>query len=105
VVTGFADGAAVSSLVYERMIKNDPSLEKKIRIIMKSPEFAAPPIVANPRLDPVVRKRIQMCLLSMHESPEGRKILADLGIDRYEFPDNKLYDDIRTYASLWNPKP
>jgi len=105
VVTGFADGAAVSNLVYERMIKNDPGLADKIRIIMKSPEFAAPPIVANPRLDPVVRERIQRCLFSMHELTEGRKILADLGIDRYEFPDSKLYDNVRTFASLWNPKP
>ena len=105
VAAGFADGAAVSNLVYERMINDDPGLADKIRIIMKSPEFAAPPIVVNPRLDPAVRERVRHFLLSMHESSEGKKILADLGIDRYEFPDSKLYDDVRKYASLWNPKP
>jgi phosphonate transport system substrate-binding protein len=104
VASNFADGAAVQSLVYNRMIKDEPGLADKIRIIMKSPEFGMPPLVVNPRMDPAVREKLRHILLAMHESPEGKEILAALGIDRYEVPADSLYDDVRQYAALWNPQ-
>jgi phosphonate transport system substrate-binding protein len=104
VASGFADGAAVQNLVYDRMIKDDPGLADKINIIMKSPEFGAAPLVANPKMPPALRERLRRVLLTMHESPEGREILAGLGIDRYEVPPDSLYDDVRQSAALWNPQ-
>jgi len=104
VASGFADGAAVQNLVYNRMIKDDPGLADKISIIMKSPEFGAAPLVVNPKMPPALRERLRHVLLAMHESPEGREILAGLGIDCYEVPPDSLYDDVRQYAALWNPQ-
>jgi len=40
----------------------------------------------------------------MHESPEGREILTHMGIERYEVPDDSLYDSVRKMAEIWNPK-
>ena len=100
----FVDGAAVDSLIYQSMIKEDPSLAYKIRIIMKSPEFGMPPIVTNPHMDPALRERLRKSLTSMHESPEGREILTHMGIERYEVPDDSLYDSVRKMAEIWNPK-
>jgi phosphonate transport system substrate-binding protein len=104
VASNFADGAAVQSLVFERMVKDDPGLADKVRVIMKSQEFGNPPLVANPRMNPAVREQARHILLAMHDSPEGKEILAGLGIDRYEFPDASLYDDVRQCAALWNPR-
>jgi phosphonate transport system substrate-binding protein len=104
VASNFADGAAVQSLVYDFMIKADPGLADKIRIIMKSPEFGNPPLVVNPKINPALRERLRRVLLAMHESPEGKEILAGLGIDCYEVPPDSLYDDVRQYAALWNPQ-
>jgi phosphonate transport system substrate-binding protein len=101
----FVDGAAVNSLVYESMIKDDPGLADKIRIIMKSPEFGTPPIVSTPQMDPALREALRKALVSMHESSEGRKILTKMGIERYEVPDKALYDSVRSAAEIWNPKP
>ncbi len=104
VASGFADGAAVQNLVYNRMIKDDPGLADKIRIIQKSPEFGTAPLVVNPKMSPALRERLRRVLLAMHESPEGREILAGLGIDRFEVPPDSLYDDVRQCAALWNPQ-
>jgi phosphonate transport system substrate-binding protein len=104
VASGFADGAAVQNLVYNRMVKDDPGLADKINIIMKSPDFGAAPLVVNPKMPPELRERLLRILLAMHESPEGREILAGLSIDRYEVPPDSLFDDVRQCAALWNPK-
>ena len=100
----FADGAAVQSLVYEKMIKEDPSLADKVRIIMISAPCGAAPIVANPRMPAVLREKIRSALITMHESSEGRAILRQMGIERYEVPEDSLYDSVRHDAELWNPR-
>jgi phosphonate transport system substrate-binding protein len=105
VATKFVDGAAVQSRVYERMIEQDPGLAQKVRIIMQSPEFGIAPIVVHPHVAPALQERLRSALVSMHETPEGRKILAGLGIDRYELPDYALYDSVRRYAAICNPGP
>ena len=105
VASRFVDGAAVDSLIYESMIKDDPGLTDKIRIIMKSPEFGMPPIVTTPQMDPALREALRKALVSMHESSEGKEILTKMGIERYEVPDKALYDSVRRAAELWNPKP
>jgi phosphonate transport system substrate-binding protein len=104
VATQFADGAAVQNLVYEKMVADDPSLADKVRIVMKSQEYGMPPIVANPRMDPVLLETLRKALLSMHESAEGRAILNRMGIERYEVPESSLYDNSRVDAELWNPR-
>lgn len=105
VATKFADGAAVQSKVYDLMIREDPALTQKLRIIMQSEEFGIAPIVVHPHVDPAEREKLRSALVSMHETPEGRKILAGLGIDRYERPDPALYDSVRRYAEICSPKP
>lgn len=104
VASNFVDGAAVQGLVYDRMIENDPGLAGKIKIIMKSAEFGMPPIVVNPKIDPSLQERIRQVLITMDESPEGEQILAAMGIDRFEMPEDSLYNDVRKCAELWNPR-
>ncbi len=104
VASNFVDGAAVQGLVYDRMIEDDPGLAGKIKIIMKSSEFGMPPIVVNPKIDPSLQERIRQVLITMDESPEGEQILAAMGIDRFEMPEDSLYNDVRKCAELWNPR-
>jgi phosphonate transport system substrate-binding protein len=108
VASNFVDGAAVQSLVYEHMIEESPSLADKIKVIGTSSEFGMPPIVVNPKMDPYLRERIRKLLVTMDEEPEGEKILAGMGIDRFEQPDdylnNMLYNDVRKCADVWNPR-
>lgn len=95
---GLVDGAAVDSLVYEQKVRQNPDLGRRLVIIAQSSPFGAPPIVVNPKLDQALKHRLQETLLSMHASPEGQRILADLNIERFVAPDDHLYDSVRQLA-------
>lgn len=95
VADGFADGAAVDSLIFNYLLKREPSLAEKIRIIHKSPAFGMPPVVVNPNIDPVLRDKLLGILLSMADNPEGQAALATLGVDRFVTVDEDLYASAR----------
>lgn len=104
VATGYVDGAAVDSLIYELMVKEDPSLLDKTRIIMKSPDFGMPPVVVHPRMDPALKERIFDALINMHKMLGGKMVLTKLGIDRFVIPDDKQYDSVRKAATKWESR-
>lgn len=88
-----ADGASVDSLVYAYAVKRDPSLGKKTRVILHSRDFGMPPVVASARADKVEVNTIRQILLSMDRDNMGRRVLQQLGIDKFIFPENNLYTD------------
>ncbi|MHB8792578.1 MAG: substrate-binding domain-containing protein [Thermoleophilia bacterium] len=89
------DGAAVDSLIWNYFNSKEPELTAKTRIILKSPPYGIPPVVVPPGLDPALKEKLKNVLLHMHEDEEGRKILAEIRIDRFvEVPDD-LYDTVR----------
>lgn len=95
VADGFADAAAVDSLIFNYLIKREPSLAEKIRIIHKSPAFGMPPVVVNPNIDPGLRDNLQKILLNMADNPEGQAALATLGVDRFVTVAEDLYASAR----------
>jgi len=101
VTTGYVDGAAVDSLVYDYMVREDPSLREKTRIILESPDFGMPPVVAHPKMDPALKKSIIEILTDMHETQGGKIVLKKLGIDRFVIPDDTLYDGVRKASITW----
>ncbi len=101
VALNLVDGAAVDSLVYEQMAKDDPSLADKAKVIHRSPPFGMPPFVVPPDLDPATRDALLEALLRMHEDPRGREILAPLRIERFVVPPAGLYDSVRRALAAW----
>lgn len=89
------DGAAVDSLVYDGRMERQPELKRRLRVVERFGPFAAPPVVVNPALSGERKAALQTTLLSMHEDPEGRRILEDLGIDRFTILDDHAYDSVR----------
>ena len=102
VATEYVDGAAVDSLVYDLMVQEDASLARKIRIIERSPEFGMPPFVVHPKIDPDLKQQLSDLLLHMHETAEGRNVLAAIGVDRFMLPDSALYDIVREAAAAFD---
>jgi len=98
VVQGVADGAAVDSLVYDQWVRRNPDLAISLKVIDRSPAMPSPPLVASKRLDPALRESFRNAVLSMHETPEGKKILADLGIDRFVPLRMEDYEPVRQIA-------
>ncbi|MCL4552370.1 MAG: phosphate/phosphite/phosphonate ABC transporter substrate-binding protein [Candidatus Marsarchaeota archaeon] len=88
-------GAAVDSLVYDQLMVTKPQLAAKTKIITRWGPYGIPPVVVSPALDSPLRQRLQNLLLGLHESDEGRAILAGLGIDKFVVISDDEYDSIR----------
>lgn len=105
VLNGYVDGAAVNSLVFERMAQEDPSFRSKVRIILTSPAYGAPPYVVSKNIDLQLEKRLLKTLLGMDQDPEGKKILEAMGIQRFVVPDMASYENVRVNARFWEGRP
>lgn len=92
---GLVDGAAVDSLIYEYYKEKKPEFTARTRVIRKSSQFGIPPLVASGHLPPSDRDRLQQVLLTMHQDPEGRRILGELFIDRFIPLKEEWYEPIR----------
>src|SRR5512133_404685 len=93
------DGASVDSLIFDYVAARHPGRVKNVRILVKSPPFGIPPVVANRRADPAVRQRVRDALLSMHSDPEGRRILDGIMVDRFIVPVDSDYNAVREMES------
>jgi phosphonate transport system substrate-binding protein len=102
VARGLVDGAAVDGLIWDYYEKKNPAFTSKTRIIKKSELFGIPPLVASRQFPAADRERIQNLLFGMHQDPEGKKILAELMIDRFIPPRDELYDSVRKMEQQLN---
>lgn len=95
VANGVADGAAVDSLIFEFMLSQKLPDMKNVRVIEKSPPYGIPPIVVHPSMNQRLKNKLKAIFLSIHKTPEGKKILENLMIDRFIKGDDKMYDSVR----------
>ena len=100
VAKGLVDGATVDGHKWEFYNRKNPYFTEKTRVIKTSEHFGGPPLVASAALAPDLKSRIQETMLSMHQSGDGRNILENLMIDRFEAPDPVWYEKIRTMHHL-----
>lgn len=94
VADGLVDGAAVDSLVYDFIVKRDPALAARTKVIWKSPPYGINPVVVNPNISPELRQQFESIFLGMSDDPKGKEILKYLGIDTFTKPDAAAYDAI-----------
>lgn len=92
VASGYVDGASVHSLVYEQAPED---VRSRTRVIDSSPPFGMPPLCINPAMSAELQERLRQALFHMHETSEGRRILAAFKFDRFEAPHQDLYDPLR----------
>ena len=100
VAENIVDGAAVHSIVYDKMVTDYPQLEKQIRILLKSPPFGMPPLVVHPSTNPQLQEDLQRLLLTMHEDVEGQMVLERLEFDRFLRPNSEDYNGVRAAARI-----
>lgn len=95
VAEGGVDGAAVDSLIYDYMIRKEPQLAKKTRILARSDPYGIPPVVVRPGIPAPLRERLRTVLLTMHENPEGVLILQGMMLRRFVAANDAAYGTIR----------
>ena len=94
----FVDAAAVDALIWESMVRKDPSLAKRVKIIWRSEVFGPPPIVVPASGDANLAKSLQEALLALDKDEEGREILSSIGIRRFVRP---RPEDYRSAVELY----
>jgi len=95
------DGAAVDSLVFQQIAREDPSLTNEVRVVQQSGPFGMPPMVVPVGLDAELADDLKIALAHMHEDEDGRKILKALLIDRFVEEDTSAYESVRHLIAEW----
>jgi phosphonate transport system substrate-binding protein len=91
VANGLVDGAAVHGGVLVQLEAADPSLQRRLRVIHRSPPLGAMPVVVSTRLPPEQRARLRTVILGLDRDPEGAATLKLLRFDRFASPSPGLY--------------
>ena len=97
---GLADGAAVSSVVWEGLAKSGAGAASQTKVIGRSPPIGMPPVVVHPRLDPELKMRLRDVFLRMHQDPEGKALLTQAGIGRFTEARDSAYDGVRRMRAV-----
>lgn len=92
---GIVDGAGVDSLVFEYLALRKHQQVKNVKVILKSPPFAAPPVVIRTTLDSELQNQLREIFLTMHKNREGKKILSGLRIDKFVISKEDAYSPIK----------
>ncbi|HDH06640.1 MAG TPA: phosphate/phosphite/phosphonate ABC transporter substrate-binding protein [Nitrospirae bacterium] len=104
VAYGFADGAAVDSLIYDNMKRAGSSVADLVKIIRISPPYGIPPIVASPVAQKSDKRLILSALIKMAADPEGRDILMQLQIERFIIPSPAVYHNAVKLTNIKLPQ-
>jgi phosphonate transport system substrate-binding protein len=91
IASKLADGAAISSNVYDHMLTQEPTLKERVRILARSEPFPSPPVVVRKTMPQQLRERLLHVLVTLHETEDGRDILRALDCERFVPARNEDY--------------
>ncbi|ADR18555.1 phosphate/phosphite/phosphonate ABC transporter substrate-binding protein [Calditerrivibrio nitroreducens] len=94
---GVVDAAAVDNMIFEYLSKISPKYVENINIIHSSMEFPNPPVVIT---NFSLKDKLKQIFLNMHNDPEGKAILKNLGIEKFVIVPKKEYDIIKNIKSF-----
>jgi phosphonate transport system substrate-binding protein len=94
------DAAAVDGHLWEYYQLRNDFYSGKTRVIKKSEAFGSPPLVVSKTMAPGLKSTLVHIVLTMHEDPEGLRILSGLMIDRFETPQAEWYAPVKMMMDL-----
>lgn len=95
-----ADAGAISSIQFERLIKDGEIDETDFRIIWKSEDIPGAPFVARKDIEEEIQEKFIDALVNIHlEQPEALEKFDD-SIQKYVEVDNNIYHSIRNIATI-----
>jgi phosphonate transport system substrate-binding protein len=95
VAEGIVDAAAVDSLIWNYMERNNSPFTKATRIINTSHAYGIPPVVVSPGLKKDLKDKLKMIFLDMHLDSADKEILEKMGIEKFVEIDDSNYNSIR----------
>ncbi len=109
VLDGSADGSAIDSTVLEGLLHQNPAYAKEIRSVDVLGPSPRPPWIIRKEVDVHLRAELRKSLLTLHETENGRAILAAGHTARFAAVTDHDYDPIRQMLRLadrrgvWTP--
>lgn len=100
VASGEADASFVDSLVLDYDREKHFGSAGQVRVLMSLGPEAIPPVVVSTKMAPELRRRMGFALTHMHEDAEGRRILDEAMLSRFEPVEDAHYDGIRRRHAL-----
>lgn len=94
VISGLANAAEIDNFVWDAMLKDHPELMTQTRIVARSQEFGAPPLVANRFVSKEEYADMRRVLLGMVHDPQGVALLKRLNLDGFIPGEAKLYGSL-----------
>lgn len=94
VAARLAQGAAVDSYVWDSLLRVQPELANRTRIVWRSEEYGFPPFVARRGVSEREFAAFQQALFGMGSDPAGRALLARLDLDGFIAGSPRLYDGV-----------
>lgn len=99
VLAGRADAAALDSHLLDVLLTEQPQLAGQLRIVAMLGPSSIPPLVVSKSLDPALKQRIRMALLTMHRDASAADELRRGRIERFVAIADEHYNDIRHMLS------
>jgi len=110
VLRGEEDVAAAKDLVYQRLIKENPGIEKSLVILAASEPVPSNALCVSKELGPILKNKLKDTLLNLNNDPEAAPALESLGgatrfIETGDKDYRHLYDIINTLEIDLNTYP
>lgn len=100
VLEGKIDAAAIDSTVLEQEMSDRPAIGRQLRVVQTLGPSPIPPLVIGRDLPIALSRRIRDFILSMHEDPDGRAVLAAARMSRFVPVSDADYEPIRDMERL-----
>lgn len=98
VAEGLAVAGAVDGYVWETLAEVLPEITRPTRIVLRSPSFGFPPIVAPRTASSAFIQRLTQALKGMSTDSEGREVLRELRLDGFISAKPTTYTSIAAMA-------
>jgi len=97
------DGVSVDSIAYAYSKKRKKIDSTGTRIIYTSPCYGSPPFIVKRGMDATLKESLKKLLLEMHNDPEGKAILEEMGFEKLIVPKSSNYNSVRE-VEAWASK-
>jgi len=98
VFAGRADVGAAKERILEKMREKDPILKDEIVVLARSEELPDNTLCVRSDLPAELKNKLKETLLSMHTDPEGKKVLKQMEMLKFESASYEDFNPVRSLA-------
>lgn len=98
VLDGRADIGSAKDTVFQKLVRNDPSISQELRIIAQSEKAPEVTLCIKNELDRDLREKLRAVLLQMDKTKEGKKVLRQFAALRFIQSNKSDFDQVDKLA-------